>query len=150
MNNNPFSPPSSEVADAAINSRSSWLRNVLLVVGFSALSLALSWLLGPAIASLVPVSADTRALPPPLFFAVDVLFSFLFFWLGCYLAARLSRGHYVVAASGVAAIGWLVYFIEVGGLRGMLNSEYPLWYEFFPIHILAAVIAILFARRREC
>jgi len=89
------------------------------------------------------------ASPPPIFLIADLALSFLFFLLGCFLAARLSKGHIAAAAMGVAAIGWLVYFTEVGGLTGMLNSEFPAWYEFFPSHLLAAAIAIALARRNE-
>jgi len=147
---NRYTPPSSEVADIEPERRASWLRTALLVLGCSAGSLALSWFLAPAIASLIPISPGAaNAGPPSSFLAVDLALSFLFFLLGCFLAARFSKGHIAVASLGVAAVGWLVYFAEVGGFTGMLKSEFPFWYEFFPSHLLAAVIAIVLAERNE-
>jgi hypothetical protein len=149
--NNPFRPPATQVADVATSKRPSWPRTAFLVLVFAALSLVLSWFVVPALVSLLPAHVDEAGLvsttATPAFLAVDLALSFLVFVAGCYLAARLSHGHGTAAAAGVAAIGWLVYFTEVGGLQGMLGSEFPAWYEFFPSHILAAFLAVALARR---
>ncbi|MDO9002759.1 MAG: hypothetical protein Q7V20_04805 [Aquabacterium sp.] len=137
--------------DLAVEKPPSWYRTVFLVAIFSAMSLALSWLIAPFIASTVALllgmgwSGET----PPALLALDMALSLLAFILGCYGAARLSRGHFLFAAAGVALVGWVVYFAEAGGVQGMLKSQYPIWYEFFPSHFSAALLAIYLVRRRK-
>ena len=124
----------------------------MLVAAFGAISLALAWLGAPVVAAELAQllglgigGTDT----PPAFLAIDLVLSVLAFFVGGYFAAKLSRGHFFFAAAGVGLVGWLVYFTEVGGLQGMLGSEFPLWYEFFPSHVLAALAAWLAARRQS-
>ena len=137
--------------DLAVEKPPSWYRTVFLVAIFSGMSLALSWLIAPFIASTVALllgmggSGET----PPALLALDLVLSLLAFILGCYGAARLSRGHFLFAAGGVALLGWVVYFAEAGGVQGMLKSQYPIWYEFFPSHFSAALLAIYLVRRRK-
>ena len=81
--------------------------------------------------------------------ATDEVLSFLSFVVGCSVATTIAPGRRVAASVGVGAIGWLVYFFEVGGLSGIQNSRYPLWYELSPAHIGAAFfVAFLSSRRR--
>jgi hypothetical protein len=146
---NPFTPPASEVRDMAPEGKSHWLRTALLVMAFGGLSLAVAWTIAPLVAGgIARVLGINGNAGLPAFLAIDLALSTLTFFAGCYLAAHLSHGHAFVAAAGVAFMGWIVYFTEVGGLQGMLNSEYPRWYEFFPEHCVAAIAAWLLARRR--
>jgi hypothetical protein len=74
--------------------------------------------------------------------------SFLAFFTSGLLAAKLARVRPYVAALGVSLIGWIIYFNEVGGLTGMLHSEYPIWYDFAPVHLTAGLLAgAIWARR---
>jgi hypothetical protein len=148
---NPFTPPTAPVADASPTPpKPSWLRTALLIAACGSLSLALSWLLAPKVAGAIAQALGiTGTDTPPEFLAIDLALSVLAFIAGSYLAAKLSHGHAFVSAAGVGLVGWLVYFTEVGGLQGMLNSEFPSWYEFFPSHSSAALVAWLLARQRR-
>lgn len=148
--NDRYAPPTAPVADIVDSpARPTWLRTGLLVLAFGGLSLALAWMVAPMGAALIAtlLGAD-EADSSNLFILLDLVLSALVFFLGCYLAARLSRGHAFVAAAGVGGMGWLVYFLAVGGVEGMLDGDFPLWYEFFPSHILTALVAWFLARRR--
>lgn len=146
--NDRYAPPAAPVADIVDSPRKpSWIRTSLLVLAFGCLSVALAWLVVPVAAATLLGIDDAET--PSVFIALDLVLSALVFFLGCYLAARLSRGHAFVAAAGVGFMGWLVYFLEVGGFNGMIDGEFPLWYEFFPSHSLTAAIAWLLARRSD-
>ena len=127
----------------------SWARTLSLIAAFSIAALALAWVVVPVIAAVLSqllFGATTGT--PPEFLALDLALSFLAFLAACYGAAALSRGHPVATATGVAVVGWLVYFVVVGGLEGMFSGDLPVWYEAFPLHFLAAVLGCRLARRR--
>jgi hypothetical protein len=149
--NNPFTPPGAEVADVGDKPRASWLRTVLLVIGFGAASLFVAWFIVPLLVAiaLMPLGVRIDGTPPPLFLLLDLALSFGVSIAACYFAAALSRGHAIFAAWSVAVIGWGVYFIEVGGLDGMFSSPFPFWYDMFPSDILAAFIAVWLVKRHE-
>ena len=149
--NNPFTPPGAEVADIGDKPPASWLRTALLVVGFGGGALVLAWFIVPLLVAtaLIPlgVRIDTEA--PAPFLLLDLVLSVLVFVAACYFAAVLSRGHAAFAAWAVAVMGWLVYFIEVGGLDGMYSSQFPFWYDFFPSHVFAAIVGLWLAKRHD-
>lgn len=148
--NNPYATPKSQVADSKVIEHGGWFRTVSITLGCSLLALFLSWGIAPSLARILTESAGLSTdVPAPLFFILDELFSLLSFFVGCFLAARLSKGQTRIAVLGVALAGWLVYFVEVGGIQGMLHSEFPLWYEFFPSHCLPAVVVLILVRQRE-
>ena len=66
-----------------------------------------------------------------------------------YAAARICYGRELLAIIAVCLVGWAVFFYEAGGLSGMLGAGFPLWYEFFPSHVIAALIAFWLVRRRQ-
>ncbi|MBR7778908.1 hypothetical protein [Undibacterium rugosum] len=141
--NNPSTPPKPPLADISSKiEQPSWLRTLLLVVGFGVLSLALAWLVIPCIVEKITYMLGISSVEtPPVLLILDILLSTLAFFASCYLAAKFSRGHVLFAAAGVGFIGWIVYFLEVGGLDGIVTSEFPFWYEFFPSHLLPVYLA---------
>jgi hypothetical protein len=146
---NLYAPPTANVEDPSVVSRAGWLRVISAVLGFSVVSLLLSWFLAPLLAEhLSKLAGFASERPGTAFFLLDLILSCSAFLVGCYMAARVVKGRPFIAAVGVGAVGWLVYFVEVGGPSGMLHSAYPLWYEFFPCHLSAAVLAAYLAKRR--
>ena len=131
-----------------MTSGASWGRTITLVVAFSAVSLVLSWVIAPLLAFMVTSpGTEAAAATDPGFLALDLLLTCLAVYCAAYGAALLSRGQAILAAAGVGAVGWLVYFIVVGGFDGMVTSTYPLWYEFFPCDIVGAALAAFVAKR---
>ena len=61
-----------------------------------------------------------------------------------YLALLYRRPYGMAVALVMAAVSWALYFWEVGFFRGMLNSEYPIWYEL--LNFVEAPIAFAVAR----
>ncbi|MGZ5193996.1 MAG: hypothetical protein ACXWJM_01055 [Ramlibacter sp.] len=150
--NERFKPPTSLVADVNVREEPSWYRTASLVIVISVVSLGLAWFVVPSIAAFISQTAgfgNTENSPPPAVLAIDLVLTTIVAFVGCYSAARLSRGHYFLAAAGVGLVGALVYFVEVGGLTGMLRSDFPVWYDFFPDDALAALAAWILARRRH-
>lgn len=146
---NPFLPPTAELEKEHI-STAGWLRVTGAILGFSLLSLILSWVAAPLLAGeLSSLIGITSSPPGPEFLLIDLILSCAAFVLGCFLAARAAYGRSYISALGVAAVGWLVYFTEVGGLPGMLGSSYPGWYEFFPSHFGSALLAAYLATRQQ-
>ncbi len=128
---------------------SGWGRLLLAVIIASIITLLLAWFLAPLLATLFAkhMGYDTQIEIPKTLLLVDLVLSTIFFFLGSLLSIRLAKSRPYVAAFGVSIIGWAVYYAEVGGLDGMLHSEYPLWYEFFPSHfgsgwVAASIVAI--------
>ena len=126
-----------------------WVRLLLAVVIASITALLLSWFLAPRLSTLFAkyMGYDTQIEIPKALLFVDLVLSTIFFFLGSLLSIKLAKSRPYIAAFGVSVIGWAVYFSEVGGLNGMLHSEYPLWYEFFPSHfgsgwVAASILAI--------
>lgn len=146
---NPFTPPGADVADIPQAKPPSWPRTLTLVAAFSGAALAMAWVIVPVVAAgITQILFGPLSGTPPEFLALDLALSFLAFLAASYGAAALSRGHPVGAATGVGVIGWLVYFLVVGGLEGMFDGAFPLWYQLFPIHFLAAVVGCSLARQR--
>jgi hypothetical protein len=75
---------------------------------------------------------------------VDIVLS-LFTAIGfMYLAQMYRRPYGTTIAFMMAVCSWAWYFWEVGGIRGMLNSEYGLWREL--IVFMQAPIALCTSR----
>jgi hypothetical protein len=36
----------------------------------------------------------------------------------------------------------LFYLYQIGGFAGMVNAEFPLWYQFFPVNLTALLLAL--------
>ena len=117
---------------------------VLMVVpGCALLGLALSWVVAPTLAALATQrpGADVGT-PGTAFLVLDLLLSVAAFQVACALAIRFAPGRRWPAACAVAAIGSVVFLDARGGIDGMAASDFPLWYEFFPSHVLAAALAL--------
>ncbi len=146
---NHFSPPESDVRDLALRPSASLMRTATAVGAMALTALALSWLFAPLLAGWL-ASALGQAVDPPgaVMLGMDVMLSLLAFTGSCLGAGRLCPGRERLAVLAVAAIGSAVFFWEAGGLEGMLYAGYPLWYEFVPTHVGAAVIALRLLRGR--
>jgi hypothetical protein len=147
---NRFSPPEAEVADPVPVKQTTWRRTVGAVVLFSLAALVLAWFVAPLLAALLMqlLGVESSSVPTE-FLVLDVAFSTAVFFVGCHLAARMAHGHGVAASIAVGAIGTIVYFLQAGGADALANSEFPLWYTFFPTHVLPAALVALAERRRE-
>lgn len=127
--------------------KASWLRLLLSILISSIVACLLSWIVSPIIASLFAhyIEPTSSSGTPNSLLLIDLFLSTLFFFIGSLLSIKLAKSRPYFAAFGVSFIGWLVYYLEAGGLNGMLNSVYPLWYEFFPSNLgsgwLAASLA---------
>jgi hypothetical protein len=146
---NPFAPPTAKVEDLRDDSAASVRKTLAATLGAAAAALVLAWMLVPLLAeALVRLVRSPAKVPDPPMLALDLLFSTAVWFAGSYVAGRIAAGRHWLAAVGVGMIGWLVYFIEVGGITGILSSEFPLWYELSPSHIGPAVVAGLLLSRR--
>ena len=139
----PYTPPSSDVSQPPDSSVGSLGRALLTSLGMGLVALGMSWFLFPNIFLRVfsPNSSFWEYRPSGPGLVVDIVFTALSFFGCSYVAARLNRPRPYLAAMGVGALGWLVYFWEVGGVSGIRFSEYPLWYELAPVDIVPAWIA---------
>ena len=148
---NPYEPPHSIVRDVGPGRRPGWLRLIGSVLFSAAIGLVLAWSVAPWIAGLVTHTqyfGGASKLSPSFLFVDDVA-SFVFLLASSFLATVLAGSRPYVAALGVSFFGWLVYFVEVGGLQGMLNSSFPWWYEFSPTHLVSGLLAGFLAARRR-
>ena len=147
---NPFAPPNAEVNDVLERQRATLARLLLVITGASLAALLLSWVVAPMLAGLLASALGQPVEPPGSAMLIfDVIFSLVAFTACCFLAAKLCAKRELHAVSAVAAIGSAIFFFEAGGLSGMLNAEYPLWYEFVPTHIGAAILALTLLRQRD-
>jgi hypothetical protein len=147
---NRFAPPQAEVKDQALSHPTSWPRTIGAVAIFSMIALALAWFVAPLLAAfLMQVSGHEGPSIPTGFLVLDLAFSTVVFFGGCYLAARRANRHAVIASVAVGVVGMVVYFLQTGGTQGLSSSEFPLWYTFFPTHVLPAVVVAAIAARRE-
>jgi len=114
-----------------------------VVAGCALLGLALSWVVAPTLAGLAVqgLGGDEATADGP-FLVLDLLLSIAAFFVACRLAIRMASGRAWPAACSVAAIGMLVFLVSRGGVGGMMNGDFPLWYEFFPSHVLSAALAL--------
>jgi hypothetical protein len=148
---NPYEPPHSIVRDVSPGRSPGWLRLIGSVLLSAAIGLVLAWNVAPWIAGLVTHTRYFAGGPrlSASFLLTDEIASFIFFFASSFLATVLAGSRPYVAALGVSFFGWLVYFVEVGGLQGMLNSTFPWWYEFPPTHLVSGLLAGLLAARRR-
>lgn len=126
-----------------------WGRLLLAVIVASIITLLLAWFVAPLLATLFAnhMGYDTLSETPTALLLVDLALSTTFFFMGSLLSIKIAKSRPYIAAFGVSAIGWAVYYTEAGGIDGMLHSMYPLWYEFFPSHfgsgwVAASIVAI--------
>jgi hypothetical protein len=126
-----------------------WTRLFLAVTGASIITLLFAWLFAPVLATFLAkyIVNNTQVEMLNALLIIDLALSAIFFFLGSLLAIKLAKSRPYLAAFGVSMIGWAVYYAEVGGINGMLYSEYPMWYEFFPSHfgtgwLAASIVSI--------
>ena len=146
---NPYTPPHAAVSDIAPTPKPGWVRLIVAVIISSALALPLAWFVAPPIAQAIGRAQGpaTEQEAMTRFLLGDMGISFCIFFLCSLLATHMARSRPFIAALGVSVVGWLVYFVEVGGVTGMLQSVYPLWYEFTPTHFGSGLIAGALASR---
>ncbi|HEY3299389.1 MAG TPA: hypothetical protein VGJ90_01325 [Methylophilaceae bacterium] len=127
-----------------LTSANPYARLVLAIVISSIVALILAWVFAPLLAEALAKQMGydtTQTEMPKILLLMDIVLSTLFFFIGSLLSIKIAKTKPYLAALGVSFVGWLVYFIEVRGLEGMLHSEYPLWYEFFPSHLGSGWVA---------
>jgi hypothetical protein len=96
----------------------------------------LDWVIVPKIVARITgaVYADGyigSVLLHPLFAGLvwDIALSFIADVILMYLALLYPQPYGKIVAAILAAFGLALYFWEVGGVRGMLHSDYGIWYE---------------------
>jgi len=141
--NDPYSPPRSDVSRPPDSDGAGLARAFLSTLGMGVVALGTGWIIFPTILRQVfsPNSTFFAYRPGSAGLVADLVSDALTYFVCSYLAARMNRTRPYAVAMGVAAIGWLVYFLEVGGVSGIRHSIYPLWYELAPVHFLPAWIA---------
>jgi heme/copper-type cytochrome/quinol oxidase subunit 3 len=139
---NPYAPPEAPVADMN-PPPAGWGKVLAMIVLGWLLANFLAWLIAPLVASAVvqPLGEEADQ-PVTLFLAIDLLLSIAAIFIGCRVAASGSRGRMVVAVLGVAVLSALFYLYQIGGFAGMVSAEFPLWYQFFPVNLVALLLAL--------
>ena len=139
---NPYAPPGAPVTDMN-RPPVGWGKVLVMIAAGWLLANALAWLVAPLLAG---TAAQALGEDPEqagsLFLALDLLLSVAAIFAGCRVAAWGSRGRIVIAALGVAVLSALFYFYQIGGFAGMVSAEFPLWYQFFPINLVALLLAL--------
>ena len=129
----------------------SW-RRLLLGIGVgSTCALVLAWLLSPEAASRITLNRSyegPRSVTKTLLL-YDIAFSFLAFLAGSFISYFIAKSKPYWACFAVGIIGWLVYYLEAGGISGIFSGEYPLWYEFAPTHLGSSFLASWLIIRRK-
>lgn len=139
---NPYAPPDAPVADMN-PPPAGWGKVLLMIAAGWLLANFLAWLIAPLLASeAAQALGEDPKQPGTLFLAIDLLLSVAAIFIGCRVAASGSRGRIVIAALGVALLSTLFYLYQLGGLSGMLGGEFPLWYQFFPVNLIALLLAL--------
>jgi hypothetical protein len=139
---NPYAPPESSVADVNLPP-AGWGKVLAMIAAGWLLANFLAWVVAPLLASAAVQSmGEEPDKPVSLFLAIDLLLSIAAIFAGCRLAAWGSRGRIVIAPLGVAVLSTLFYLYQIGGFAGMVSAEFPLWYQFFPVNLLALLLAL--------
>lgn len=137
---NPYAPPEAPIADMN-PPPAGWGKVIVMIAAGWLLANFLAWLIAPLLASAV-VQAVGEEPDKSLFLAIDLLLSIAAIFIGCRVAVSGSRGRIVVAALGVAVLSAVFYLYQIGGFEGMVNAEFPLWYQFFPVNLTALLLAL--------
>jgi hypothetical protein len=139
---NPYAPPGAPVTDMN-PPPAGWGKVLLMIAAGWLLANFLAWLIAPLLAgAAAQVLGEDPNKAGSLFLAIDLLLSIAAIFIGCRVAAWGSRGRIVIAALGVAVLSTLFYLYQLGGLSGMLTGEFPLWYQFFPVNLVALLLAL--------
>ena len=85
----------------------------------------------------------------PLGLLTDLVLTFFVAFSFMVATLQIKYPHGLIISVFMALCGWGIYFAEVGYLPGILNSEFPVWYELFSfIKYPLALGVALFATRR--
>ena len=103
--------------------------SVTIAVTAVAVMLALNWFAVPWAMELATPANEDQSSGTSLRLLADFVLCFSVALAVMSLVIRRRTPHGPRIAAFVAAAGWLVYFVEVGYISGMSNSEYPGWYE---------------------
>ena len=139
----PYSPPRSDVSRPSDPGYTGLGRASVTTLSMSSVALGLTWFVFPTILRQVfaPNSTFLAYRPGAPGLIADLVLDAITYFICAYVAARMNRTRPQLVAMGIGAVGWLMYFWEVGGVGGIRFSEYPLWYELTPIHIVPAWVA---------
>lgn len=85
----------------------------------------------------------------PLGLLTDLALTFFVAFSFMVATLQIKYPHGLIIAVFMALCGWGIYFAEVGYLPGILNSEFPFWYELFSFtkYPLALGLALFAASR---
>ncbi len=139
---NPYAPPGAPVTDMN-RPPAGWGKVLAMIAAGWLLANFLAWLIAPLAASaVVQALGEEPDKPVTMFLAIDLLLSIAAIYFGCRVAAWGSRGRIVIAALGVAVLSALFYLYQIGGFAGLISAEFPLWYQFFPVNLVALLLAL--------
>jgi hypothetical protein len=139
---NPYAPPDAPVADMN-RPPAGWGKVLAMIAAGWLLANFLAWLVAPLVASaVVQAMGEEPDKPVTMFLAIDLLMSIAAIYAGCRVAAWGSRGRIAIAALGVAVLSALFYLYHIGGFTGLVSAEFPLWYQLFPVNLLALLLAL--------
>lgn len=139
---NPYAPPGAPVSDMN-PPPAGWGKVLLMIAAGWLLANLLAWVAAPLLAGTASLAlGEDPDKAGSLFLAIDLLLSIAAIYAGCRLAASGSRGRIVIATLGVAVLSALFYLYQVGGMAGMASAEFPLWYQFFPVNLVALLLAL--------
>ncbi len=139
---NPYAPPGAPVTDMN-RPPAGWGKVLVMIAAGWLLANFLAWLVAPVLAgatasALGEDTSDTGS----LFLALDLLLSIAAIFAGCRVAAWGSHGRIVIAALGVAVLSTVFYLYQIGGFAGLVSAGFPLWYQLFPVNLVALLLAL--------
>jgi hypothetical protein len=125
------------------------VKALLSALGMGIVALGLDWYVFPTLLREVfsPNSTFFTYRPSGPGVVADMVVSAITTFACSLVAAWVNKPRAYLAAVGVGVLGWLVYYWEVGGISGIRFSEYPLWYELTPTHLVPAWVAGYVASR---
>lgn len=139
---NPYAPPGAPVNDMN-RPPAGWGKVLAMIAAGWLLANFLAWLVAPVLAAAASqaLGEDTDK-AGSFFLALDLLLSIAAIFAGCRVAAWGSHGRIVIAALGVAVLSTVFYLYQIGGFAGLVSAGFPLWYQLFPVNLVALLLAL--------
>ncbi len=144
MNENPYEPPKSLISSIS-GGEFSHAKTLFILVVVSVATLMCSWYLVPLANDLFTrvilqlVSFDYWSLR----YTIDVFNTYLAFLMGGLIAIKLVKHCRLYIPVFVGVVGFIAFFIELGGFDCMGVCGLPLWYDVASLfkHVMGGVTA---------